>query len=82
MVRLLDRFAKAGDISLFGDSKTAKSKEYLTAEKDARRLRTKLAATYGEGIDDLLDDYTEALGIMEEFVYEYYFEQGFIVARR
>ncbi len=82
MIRLMDQFAKTGDISLFGDSQTAKAKEYLAAEQNVRRLHAELVATYGEGIDDLLDDYNEAKGILEEFIYEYYFEQGFIVARR
>ncbi len=82
MVRLMDQFAKTGDISFFGDSQTAKTKEYLAAEQDVRRLRAELVATYGEEINDLLDDYNEAQGTLEEFIYEYYFEQGFIVARR
>lgn len=82
MVRLLDQFAKTGDISLFGDSELAKSEEYLAAERDVRQLWKKLVDTYGEGIEPLLDDYTEALGIKEEFVYEYYLEQGFMVGRR
>ncbi len=82
MVRLLDQFSKAGDIGLFGDSELAKSEEHLAAERDVRQLWKKLVDTYGEGIEPLLDEYTEALGIKEEFVYEYYFEQGFMVARR
>ncbi len=63
-------FAKTGDISFFGDSQTAKAKEYLAAEQDVRRLRAELVATYGEEINDLLDDYNEALGNLEEFIYE------------
>ncbi len=82
MIRLIDQFSKTGDISFFGDSQTAKTKEYLAAEQDVRRLHAELVATYGEGINDLLDDYNDALGTLEEFIYEYYFEQGFIVARR
>ncbi len=82
MVRLLDQFSKAGDIGLFGDSELAKSEEHLAAERAVRRLWEKLVATYGEGIEPLLDEYTEALGVKEEFAYEYYFEQGFTVARR
>ncbi len=82
MIRLIDQFSKTGDISFFGDSATAKTKEYLAAEQDVRRLHAELVATYGEGINDLLDDYNEALGTLEEFIHEYYFEQGFIVARR
>ncbi len=82
MIRLLDRFAKTGDISFFGDSELAKTEDYLAAERAVQRLYKKLADTYGEGIEPLLDEYTAALGIKEEFVYEYYLEQGFMVARR
>ncbi len=82
MISLLERLSKTGDVSYFGDSKAAKTDDYRVAERAVRRLWKKLVATYGEGIEPLLDEYTEALGVKEEFVYEYYFEQGFMVARR
>ncbi len=80
---LLDQLLQDGeDIAMFGDSDLYQSPEYDKVTEEISALRRRLLMGCGKTIEDLLDEYTEAVESKEDFIAEHYFEQGFLVGRR
>lgn len=80
---LMDKLMDNGEeITLFGDGEIYQSPEYTKITREVSALRKRIMLYGGQGLEKLLDEYTEAVESKEDLVAEHYFEQGFLAGRR